>query len=87
MNGSRLREARKAANLSQAELAEQAQVSQPLVSALEHNGASSRPPWPDGVRRIAAALGVDPDELFGAVDPWSRAQRMREADRATEATA
>jgi transcriptional regulator with XRE-family HTH domain len=77
---SRLREARELADLRQTELAEKAGVSQPFVSELERQGASPRPPWSPGVRRVAAALGTTPDELFGP-DPWTRSQAIR----ATEA--
>jgi len=83
---SRLREARRAAGLRQTELAQKAGVSQPLVSDLERQGASPRPPWPEGVRKIAAALNTTPEALFGP-DPWSRAQAIRATEHAQEAPA
>jgi transcriptional regulator with XRE-family HTH domain len=85
---SRLRAARRAANLRQVELAEKAQVAQSVVSDLERLGASPRPPWSPGVRRVAAALDTTPEALFGP-DPWTRAQAIRatEAREPQEATA
>ena len=58
-----LREAREAAGLSQAGLAESAGVSRQLVSAAE-SGRSV--PAVDAALRLAAALGVTVERLFGA---------------------
>jgi len=49
-------------NLSQAELAARARITQALVSAIELSRAN---PTAESLDRIAAALGVGIGELFG----------------------
>ncbi len=58
----RIREWRKRRALSQAELAELAGVTKATVVALEKSG--HRTPHPKTVRKLAAALGIRPDELY-----------------------
>lgn len=59
--GARLRRLREAAGLTQAELAERADLSPNAISALER-GERTRP-YPHTVRALAAALGLEPEEL------------------------
>ena len=60
--GARLAKLRKAAGLSQAELAEQLGVTQPLISRYEKG---ERRMFEDLLALTATALGVTPNELFG----------------------
>lgn len=64
--GSRLAEARKAAGLTQVQLAEQLGVSQQMVDYYERR---ARNPSADFVRRAAALLNVSVDSLLGAQAP------------------
>ena len=59
----RMRAERKARNLTQAELALRARMSQSDVSAIE-NG---RKPWPNQAKRLARVLKLRPEELTEAV--------------------
>jgi transcriptional regulator with XRE-family HTH domain len=59
--GKRVRELRKAKNLSQLELAEKVDVSRGYIGLLE-NG--ERNPSLETITEIAIALGVKPDELL-----------------------
>ena len=61
--GQRLREERRLAVLTQAELAEKAGVSLITVNRLENEEGESSP-RPETVRRLAKALGVDPAWLL-----------------------
>ncbi len=58
----RLRELRELRALSQAELAERAGIGKATVSRLEK--ANHPPPRPRTVRKLAAALGVEPADLY-----------------------
>lgn len=58
----RLREWRRRRALSQAELAARAGVSKATVVNLEHPGR--RTPHPRTVRKLAMALGVEPENLY-----------------------
>ncbi|MFY7700674.1 MAG: helix-turn-helix domain-containing protein [Burkholderiaceae bacterium] len=60
--GARLAKLRKAAGLSQAELAERLGVTQPLISRYEKG---ERRMFEDLLALTATALGVTPNELFG----------------------
>ena len=60
--GARLAKLRKAAGLSQAELAERLGVTQPLISRYEKG---ERRMFDDLLALTATALGVTPNELFG----------------------
>jgi transcriptional regulator with XRE-family HTH domain len=69
--GDRIKERREALRMSQAELASQARVAQRQISRYERHEAT---PVSDAFYRIARALGVTTDYLFGAVDdPQGRA--------------
>ncbi|NOY89821.1 MAG: helix-turn-helix domain-containing protein [Deltaproteobacteria bacterium] len=59
--GERIRRARKAKGWTQAELAEKAGFSQPYVSHVE----LGRVGFSDGVGKLVALLGLDPDEALG----------------------
>jgi len=59
--GRRLRQAREAAGLSQAELAERTGLAQAQLSAIETG--MIRQPSPENVTKLAAALGI-PDPLL-----------------------
>ena len=56
----RLRELRERAALSQEDLAKESGVSRATIADLE---ASKRPARPSTRRKLAAALGIRPDEL------------------------
>ena len=58
----RLRELRERAALSQNEFSERARVSRATIADLE---AGNRSAQPRTVRRLADALGVEPEELYG----------------------
>ena len=62
MRGLRLREWRRRRALSQAELAALAGVTKATIVALEQDGR--RTPHPRTVRKLAAALGIEPTELY-----------------------
>jgi len=62
MNGTKLREARKAAGLTQEALADMAGVSQPTISQLESGDACN--PTLGILERVAAALGCPVRDLF-----------------------
>ena len=68
IDGDRLRRARERGFLSQRELAEKAGVTYVTVWRIE-NGVTG-PARPSTIRRLAAALGIDPAEL---VD-WTNAE-------------
>jgi transcriptional regulator with XRE-family HTH domain len=72
--GDTLREARKRAGLTIAELAYKAKVSPATISAHENHGI---PPAPMARWRIAAVLGISSLELFPGTDPlpWERHER------------
>ena len=57
-----LRTARRLKDITQAQLAEMANVDQTTISDIER-GRNRNPSW-ETVSRIAKALGVDPEELF-----------------------
>lgn len=57
-----LRTARRLADVTQAELAQKAGVDQTTISDIER-GRNRNPSW-QTVKRIATALGVDPEEIF-----------------------
>jgi transcriptional regulator with XRE-family HTH domain len=61
--GHRLRQARKKAGLSQAELAAQIGVHQPWISEMEHGGQG--PVSATTLIHLARALGVSTDDLLG----------------------
>jgi len=74
MNAVTLREARKAASLTQEELENLSGVDQTTISRLERESAPK--PTPDTVDRLAKALGIAPSRLrfsepqpSGTVDP------------------
>lgn len=58
--GQRIREARRAAGLTQAVLAERAGIHQAVLSHYEND---KRSPQAEGLRKIAAGLGIDPGQL------------------------
>jgi transcriptional regulator with XRE-family HTH domain len=60
----RLRALRQLAGLSQTQLAQRIKVSQPLISEFERQVLY---PGPELRARLAAALGVSADELFGEI--------------------
>jgi transcriptional regulator with XRE-family HTH domain len=70
--GERLRRYREAAGYSQEELAERAGLTANAISALER-GERKRP-YPDTVRRLAAALGLSEDERLELVAAVARAR-------------
>ena len=61
----RIRELRKKAGLSQADLAARAGISQPAISQLEND---TRPLTVDWMRTLARILGVTPADLLGPDD-------------------
>jgi transcriptional regulator with XRE-family HTH domain len=61
-----LRDLRQRRFLSQSELAERAGLTQPRIALLE-NGRVSRP-HPSTFRKLAAALEVEPTEVFAAFE-------------------
>jgi transcriptional regulator with XRE-family HTH domain len=61
INGDRLRKVRNKRLLSQRELAERAGLSPTTILKLESGRVDE--PHPRTVRKLAVALGVDPDEL------------------------
>ena len=69
--GHRLREARQRAVMTQAELAAAAGVGLNTVNRLENDAIDN--PRPGTVRRLAAALGVDPAWLLFGDDEGKRA--------------
>lgn len=85
--GNRLRELRKAAGLSQDELAEKTGVSQPAISQLENGTRSMDIQW---MRTFARALGCAAADLLEDEDNPDRldngervlVERYRHADRA-----
>ena len=74
----RVREWRRRRALSQAELAQLAGLTKATVVALEKPDA--RTPYPRTVRKLAAALGVEPEDLYGA-DDEAPVQARREGER------
>lgn len=60
--GQRVRRARDAKMLSQAELAELAEMNREHIADIERGRAGKRP-WPKTVRALARALDVDPHWL------------------------
>jgi transcriptional regulator with XRE-family HTH domain len=66
VHGPRLREARFAAGLTQAEVATRAAVSARTISAAENGRASAKT-----VRRLASILRLPPDALAVVADPTS----------------
>lgn len=58
----RVREFRMLAALSQAELAERAGLSEAAIKKLE--SPKSKRPYPQTIRKVAAALGVEPRQLI-----------------------
>ncbi len=60
----RMEATRKARNLTQAELAQRAQMSQPDISAIETGRVQ---PWPGHAKRLARVLKLKPEELTEAV--------------------
>jgi len=60
-NGSRLRAARRAAKLSQRELADMLRVKQPTIQRYERG---NRTPSDSQAQQLAAAVGIDVEELF-----------------------
>jgi transcriptional regulator with XRE-family HTH domain len=60
-DGSPLRAGREALGLSQAELAEEGEVSQPLVALAE---LSVRRPAPETLARLCDIVGISIDDLF-----------------------
>ncbi len=76
--GSRLREVRASRGMTQAELAEKAEVSPAYVGRLERGGAA---PGIDLVARLAAALGTTPADLLPASEPADAAGVLREQAR------
>lgn len=67
-----LRERRLSAGLSQEKLALEAEVDRTFVSLLERGG---RQPTLTTLWRLAAALGVAPSELIGAVEKMRKENR------------
>jgi transcriptional regulator with XRE-family HTH domain len=59
--GRKVRELRLSLNMSQADLADEAETRRALISEIERGEAN---PTLDSILRIAIALGVDPTELF-----------------------
>lgn len=64
--GTRIREARKVAGLSQTSLADAVGTTQGMVSSWE---TGARTPTADGLVRLATALGVSTDWLLGVGTP------------------
>jgi len=60
--GDRLRELRKAKGLSQKELADRVKINFTYLSKIETGGAA--PPGEDTIRKLAAALGADAEDLI-----------------------
>jgi transcriptional regulator with XRE-family HTH domain len=58
--GDRLRDLRKRKLLTQEQLAERSGVSVPTIVRIEHNQVEPRG---STIRKLASALGVEPDEL------------------------
>jgi len=61
----RLRQLRERRALTQEELAAKAGITRTALSRLESGGADPRP---STVRKLAGALGVEPDALMAAVE-------------------
>jgi transcriptional regulator with XRE-family HTH domain len=74
--GDRIRTARKAANLTQEELARLAEVNLNVITRLERG--ASRDPHISTLHRIAHALGVSVDELLGEQALAGKAEAQRE---------
>lgn len=66
----RMRELREAKSITQGQLAERVGIEQSHVSKIERGLAN---PTLDMIRKIAAALGVEPFDLFGKPDLQGRA--------------
>ena len=62
VNANRFKELRAARGLSVRQLAEKASVSTETVYSLEHGRRTFI--WPKTARKLADALGVDPDDLY-----------------------
>jgi transcriptional regulator with XRE-family HTH domain len=62
VNPSRCKELRTARGMSIRKLAEEAGVSTETIYSLEHGRRDFI--WPKTARKLAGALGVDPEELF-----------------------
>ena len=67
---------RRRVGLTQEQLAEAAQVSVYMISKIETGAAGTRFPL---IERLAAALGVDPAELFTSEIPGGAMRRKRYA--------
>jgi len=74
--GNRLRELRKAAGLTQGELAELSGVSQPAISQMENGIQSIDIPW---MRAFARILHCSPADFL---DPEDNPDRLDQAERA-----
>jgi predicted ATPase/transcriptional regulator with XRE-family HTH domain len=83
--GERLRRYRAAPGYSQEELAERAGLTANAISALER-GERKRP-YPDTVRRLAAALGLSKDERLELVAAVARARGRAACSAASDASA
>jgi transcriptional regulator with XRE-family HTH domain len=72
-----LRENRQRLNISQPKLAELANLSTHYVASIE---TSRKFPTPDVLERLAAALGINPHELFSvAVSPEKAMEQLQQA--------
>lgn len=74
--GNRIRELRKQAKLSQAQLAELTGVSQPAISQLENDGLSLTVEW---MRSFARVFGVTPADILGDGDNPGRLSEEEQA--------
>jgi transcriptional regulator with XRE-family HTH domain len=74
--GLRVRELRSSRDLTQAQLADAAQVSEEWIRRIER-GATS--PSFATIEALAGALGVGPEELFAAGPPRSDGDRLSDA--------
>ena len=64
VDGPKVRALREARELSIAQLARQAQISNATLSKMERSDGPGRMTWPPNVNAIAAVLGVPAEELI-----------------------